>query len=64
MVFYSLFAGAFRSLWFGHLDIFTFISSQIAEMSASHQQWDDELAIINEIKSNISQSMIIIDDKP
>ena len=37
VVFYSLFAGAFRSLWFGHLDIFTFISSQIAEMSGTHQ---------------------------
>jgi len=52
-----LFAGAFRALWFGHLDIFTFISSQIAEMSATHQQWQDELAIVNEIKASLSQSM-------
>jgi hypothetical protein len=47
VTFYSLFAGAFKSLWFGHLDIFTFISNQIAEMSAIHQQWQDELAIVN-----------------
>ena len=64
MVFYSLFAGAFRSLWFGHLDIFTFISSQITEMSGTHQLWQDELAIVNEIKASLFESMQTKDDKP
>lgn len=33
-------------------------------MSATHHQWQDELAIVNEIKANLYQSMKTKDDKP